>query len=64
MTPCAICDGFEQKLQHAYEELAEKKADSRRDGEKAQRKLSRLLSAKLAHQAKQGCLRQVKQKLE
>jgi hypothetical protein len=60
MPSCRICAEFDEKLKQMYEELTEKKMDSRRDGEEAQRKLSRLLSAKHAHQGKQGCLRQLK----
>jgi hypothetical protein len=57
-TPCAVCEEFEQNLLRAYEELAEAKTLSRKKGDEAQKKLSRLLSAKHSHQAKQGCLRQ------
>jgi hypothetical protein len=55
---CEVCKSFEAKLQAAYGELAEEKTMGRREGEAAQRKLSRLLSAMHAHQGKQGCLRQ------
>jgi hypothetical protein len=56
--PCATCERLETGIQRAYEELAEAKVDSRKVGERAQKKLDRLLSAKHAHKFKQGCSRQ------
>jgi hypothetical protein len=62
--PCELCTDFEVKIQAAYEELAEGKMKGRREGETAQRKLSRLLSARHAHQGKQGCSRAKKDDAE
>jgi len=55
---CEVCHEFEAKLQQIYEEMAVAKVESRKAGEEAKKKLSRLLSAKHSHEAKQGCLRQ------
>ena len=55
---------FEEKIQRAYEELAEEKTKGRRESEAAERKLSRLLSAKHAHQRKEGCSRAKSQDAE
>jgi predicted transposase YdaD len=54
---CELCAEFDVNFKAAYQELAEEKMKGRREGEAAQRKLSRIPSASHAHQGKQGCSR-------